>query len=319
MDRRSSDTPAGPAWRAGRRRAARCRRDAGRLRRRRRRRRRRGRRRHARGERRPAADRRRAARRRDRRRRGGHDRRAQPDRRHRHHALLEPLRVARGPHARLLRAADAARRVDRARGQAGHVDGPAQAGRDVPQRQAGHGRRRDLLAQAHPRPEGPQGRRGVDRLHHAEPAQEDGRPHRPDQARVPQLRLPGRPRPVLQRDRPDRLRRREPGRHGPVPVQELHGRPAERVHEVRRLPRGRQAVRRLAHDHRLPRRRGAHQRAARRAGRHHRQPAGRAGRERRGEPEPAGALVRDRRVAAVHDARSTRRRSTTCACARRSG
>ena len=43
----------------------------------------------------------------------GHDRRAQADGRHGHHALLEPLRVAGRADAGLLRAPDAARRVDR--------------------------------------------------------------------------------------------------------------------------------------------------------------------------------------------------------------
>ena len=127
-------------------------------------------------------------------------------------------------------ARDAARRVDRA-GASRRSSGTIrlQAGRHVPQRQAGHRRRRDLLAPADHRPEGPEGRRGVDRLHRREEAQEARRPDGARHARVRERGLPGRPRPVLQRDRPDRLRPEEPGRHGAVQVRELHRRPAERV------------------------------------------------------------------------------------------
>ena len=97
--------------------------------------------------------------------REGLDRRPQARRRPGHHAGLEHVRVARGPHAGLRRARDAARRVDRGRQDAEDVGHPAQGGPHLPQRQAGHGRRRDLLAPADHRPEGPEGRRRVDRLH----------------------------------------------------------------------------------------------------------------------------------------------------------
>ena len=71
-------------------------------------------------------------------------------------------------------------------------------------------------------------------------------------------------------------------------------------------------------DHRLPRRHRARQRAARRPGRRDRQPAGRAGASVKSNPN---LRVLSRRPARGSRSRcaSTRRRSTTSGCARRSG
>ena len=222
LARPGGDPAAGPARRPQRRRRAHRGRLAGRLRR--------GRRGRERADhQRQAADRRNAARRRDRRRRQGHDRRAPAHRRHGHHAGVEPLRAARRAPARLRRARDAARRVDRARHRARPVDGAAQAGHRVPQRQDGHRRRRHLLAAADHRPQGPEGRRGLHRLRRGQGPQEGRRAHGADPVAVRQRRVPRRPRPVLQRDRADRLRPEVARRHRRVQVRELHRRRAERL------------------------------------------------------------------------------------------
>ena len=231
--------------------------------------------------------------------------------------LYESLAVR---NARLHRARDAARRVDRGREQAGHVDRPAQArastfhnGKPVTADDVIFSLRRIID------PKDPKvGAASIGYID-AQGAEEARRPHGPDHAAVRQRRLPRRPRPVLQRHRPGRLRPEEPGRHRPVQVPELHARRAERVRQVPRLLADGKPYARRAGDHRLPRRHRARQRAARRPGRGDRQPAGGQIAQRQGQPEPARADLRDRRVAAVHDARRRRRRSTTCACARRSG
>ena len=102
-------------------------------------------------------------------------------------------------------------------------------------------------------PKDPEGRRGLDRLHRHQGPQEDLELPGPDPAEVRQRRVPRRPRPVLQRDRPDQLRPQEPGRHGRVHVREFLARPAERVQEVPQLLAERPALRGPAHDHRLHR------------------------------------------------------------------
>ena len=80
----------------------------------------------------------------------------------------------------------------------------------------------------------------------------------------------------------------EAGRHGAVQVPEVLARPAQRVRQEPELLAERQAVRRPADDHRLPRRHGARQRAARRPGRGDQQPAGGPGRRHPAQPEHAG-------------------------------
>ena len=159
-----------------------------------------------------------------------------------HHACLEHVRVAGGPHAGLLGAPDAPRGVDRARPDDQDVGHPAQARPHIPQRQAGHRRRRHLLPPAHHRPEGPEGRRRVDRLRRHQGPQEDGRPHGARPAAVRQLGLPGRHRPVLQLDRPDGLRPAEPRRHRPVQVR-ARSPPASRARSPSSPTTGRRASR----------------------------------------------------------------------------
>ena len=111
--------------------------------------------------------------------------------------------------AGLLRAPDAAGRVDRGAQGREELGRPAEARPHLPQRQAGDRRRRHLLPAADHRPEGPEGRRGVAQLRRHQAAQEDGRPHGAHPAAVRQRGLPGRPRPVLQRasSRPTTTRR----------------------------------------------------------------------------------------------------------------
>ena len=123
----------------------------------------------------------------------------------------------------------------------------------VPQRQERHRRRRHLQPEPDPRPQGPQGRRGLYRIHRRQGPQEDLELPGPDPAEVRERRVPRRPRPVLQRDRPDQLRPQEPGRHRRVHVREFLARPAERVQEVPQLLAERPALRGPAHNHRLHR------------------------------------------------------------------
>ena len=128
----------------------------------------------------------------------------------------------------------------------------------------------------------------VDQLHRPRQPQEDRRADRPHPAEAHERGVPGRPRPVLQRDRPDRLRPEEAGRHRAVQVPVVLARPAQRVRRrTRTTGRAGKPYADQLIDHRLPRRHGAHERAARRAGRGDQQPAGGAGRERPGQPEPA--------------------------------
>ena len=153
-----------------------------------------------------------------------------PDGRPRHHARLEPLRVAGGPHARLHRARDAARRVDRAgarrrtSGRSGSRTGITfHNGKPVTADDV------HLLAPAHHRPEGPEGRRGLDRLRRREGAQEARRPHGAHPAQV--RRTSGFPDDIGQYFNaivPTDYDPQEPGRHRPVQVRELH-RPASRA------------------------------------------------------------------------------------------
>ncbi len=259
-----------------------------------------------------AAHGRRSAHRVDRRRGEGHDRRPPADDRPGHHAAVEPVRVAGRPHAGFRRAPDARGRVDRARRQqARRVDRAPQGRRRVPQRQDRRRRRRDLLAEADHRPEGPEGRQLVDQLHRPRQPEEDRRADRAHPAQAHERGLRGRSRPVLQRDRPHGLRPQEAGRHGAVQVPVVLTRPAQRLRQEPELLADRAAVRRPADDHRLPRRHGAHERPARRAGRGDQQPARGPARQHPGQPEPEGAELADRRVAAVHDAhrrRAVRRR-----------
>ena len=92
---------------------------------------------------------------------------------------------------------------------------------------------------------------------------------------IPNIGLPRRHRPVLQRDRARRLQPEGSDRDGAVQVPELHPGPAERVRAQRGLLE-RPAARRLGDDHRLRRRHGEGQRAARGPGPRDHQPARRA-------------------------------------------
>ena len=91
--------------------------------------------------------------------------------------------------------------------------------------------RRDLLAPADHRPEGPEDRRRVAR---ATSTRTRSRRSTSARVRIP-LKLPERRVPgqicgqYFNCDRPDRLRPEEPGRHRAVQVPELHARPAQRV------------------------------------------------------------------------------------------
>ncbi len=197
-------------------------------------------------------------------------------------------------------------------GNAGVVARDPPPGRRVPQRQDGRARGRDLLAEADPRSQGPEDRRLVDRLHRHQGPQAGRLQAGPDPAEERQRRVRRRARPVLQRDRPGRLRPEEAGRHRRVHVRVVHARPAERVQALPQLLAAAQAVRRRADDHRLHRRHRARQRAARRPGAGDRQPPDRADRRGGGLRRLQGADLADRPVAAVHDAR---RRAAVQRCA----
>ena len=129
------------------------------------------------------------------------------------------------------RARDAARRVDRGAGKQRRSAGTVRLkhGIEFHNGKPVDRRRRDLLAAADHRPEGPEGRRSsisyIDREHLKKIDERT--------VRIPlkfaNAALPGRPRPVLQRDRPDRLRPEEAGRHGPVQVRDLHRPASERL------------------------------------------------------------------------------------------
>ncbi len=183
------------------------------------------------------------------------------------------------------------------------MDDPPAARHHLPQRQAGDRRRRAVLAGPDHRPEGSEDRRGLDLLHGPQAFAEARRPHGADPAEVRERRLPRRPRPVLQLDRPHRLRPGEAGRHRAVHVRQLRPRRAQRVQEVPRLLARRHAARGRGRDHRLPRRHAARQRAAERPGRRDHEPA--AGADRAGQVQRPvqGADLGDGRLAAVHDAR----------------
>ena len=173
--------------------------------------------------------------------------------------------------------------------------------------------------QADPRSQGPQDRRLVDRLHRHQGPQAGRLPAGPDPAEERQRRVRRRDRPVLQRDRPGRLRPQEAGRHRRLHVRVVHPRPAERVQALPQLLAAAQAVRRRADDHRLHRRHRARQRAARRTAAGDRQPPDRADRRGGGLRRLQGADLPDRPVAAVHDARRRARRSAMRASGRRCG
>ncbi len=133
--------------------------------------------------------------------RAGQHRRALRDLGPGHRAAQSALRAASGPRRRL-QPEDAARGVDDARRQdPGHVDRAAASGGHVPQRPAGDGRRRDLLAETDHQPEDPGNGSRIDRLHRLEADQEARPEDRESRAPIPERGLPRRRRPVLQRHR----------------------------------------------------------------------------------------------------------------------
>ena len=108
------------------------------------------------------------------------------------------------------------------------LDGPAQAGRRVPQRQDADRGRPALLDQAAARPQVGRDRRRSAHGHRPEADEEARQPHgsvRPQDAAVV-LRLPAE-RHRLPRSR--RLRPKEAGQHGPLAVQELPARAPDRA------------------------------------------------------------------------------------------
>ncbi len=115
--------------------------------------------------------------------------------------------------------------------------------------------------------------------------QEDGQAHGAADAARAELGAAGRLRPVLHEHRARRLQEPEGGRqadrHGAVPVQELHARPALGASAQPELLAHRPAVLRHGHDHRHPGRQRPRERADRRPGRRDRRHAVRAGRRAR--------------------------------------
>ena len=178
-------------------------------------------------------------------------------------------------------------------------------GHRVPQRQDPDRRRRHLLDQAHPEPEGRALRRCRARLGRSEQAHEDGRQHGADRAEAARLHHPRPARPVLQRHRARRLRaqgRPEVDRDGAVQDPELHAGPAERGRPERELLAAglRRAVVRPGDGHRLRRLRGAGERpAVGPAGCHHRHPV-RPDRHRQGAGDRDPRGYGRRLAAALH-------------------
>ncbi len=163
----------------------------------------------------------------------------------RHCACVQPLR-APADLGQQLPAGPGARGVGGVLQRRADLDGEAAPGRHLPQRQAGHGRRRALHAAASSQPEGADVRghgAGADprlRRH-----QEVRRQHSGDQAQVALRPARQPPRGVHAGHRPGGLRPEEPRRHRRVQVQVVHAGQEQRVRQVRRLL-GRQGVRRRA-------------------------------------------------------------------------
>ena len=196
-----------------------------------------------------------------------------------------PRRDVRGPDLLRpeLQAADGPRRgvlLDERQG----LDDQDPPGHRVPQRQDAHGRRCRVLDQADARQEARALRDQPDRrLGRSQGHQEDGQEHGAADAARAELGAAGRLRPVLHEHRARRLQEPEGGRqadrHGAVPVQELHARPALGAPAQPELLAHRPAVLRHGHGHRHPGRQRPRERADRRPGRRDRRDAVRAGRE----------------------------------------